>query len=51
VPWNFKDGNMYFEVLGSILNQMDEKDIDKSLEYNGVFLNNIKFNDNVINFN
>lgn len=51
VPWNFKDGNMHFEILGSILNQMDEKDIERALKYNGIFLNNVKFNEDIITFN
>ncbi|WP_446898043.1 hypothetical protein ACSVC9_13920 [Clostridium sp. LBM24168] len=49
IPWNFEKGEMCFEILGSILGQMDEKDIEKSLKYNGVFLNDIKYNEDIIN--
>lgn len=50
IPWNFERGEMCFEILGSILSQMAEKDIVKSLKYNGVFLNDIKYNGHIINF-
>lgn len=50
VPWNFENGEMCFELLGAILDQMDEKDIEKSLDYNGTFLNDIKYGDNIISF-
>lgn len=44
IPWDFKYGNISFELLGSILCQLGEKDVEKSLQSNGVFLNKIKFN-------
>lgn len=48
VPWEFKCGEASFELLGSILSQMDEQDVKKSLDYNGIFLDKIKFNKNVL---
>lgn len=38
------------ELLGAILCQMDEKDVEKSIKYNGVILNSIKYNDNILYF-
>ncbi|MBC2400037.1 hypothetical protein BD780_003618 [Clostridium tetanomorphum] len=38
------------ELLGAILCQMDEKDVEKSIEYNGVILDKIKFNNNILCF-
>ena len=48
IPWEFKYGEISFELLGSMLSQMDEQDVKKSLNYNGVFLDKIKFNKNVL---
>lgn len=48
VPWDFSDKEMPFELLGSILCQMSEKDIEKSLKYNGILLDRIKFNDKTL---
>ncbi|MFL0195159.1 hypothetical protein ACJDU8_06205 [Clostridium sp. WILCCON 0269] len=48
IPWNFKYDEISAELLGSILSQMDEKDVKKSLSYNGIFLDKIKFNKNVL---
>lgn len=48
VPWEFKYKEVSFELLGSILSQMDERDVKKSLNYNGIFLDKIKFNKNVL---
>lgn len=48
IPWEFKYDEVSFEFLGSILSQMDEKDIKKSLNYNGVYLDKIKFNKHVL---
>lgn len=45
VPWMVDEINMSAELLGSILCQMEEMDVEKSLKYNGVFLDDIKFND------
>ena len=47
IPWDFKYGNISLELLGSILCQLGEKDVEKSLQANGVFLNKIKFNKSV----
>lgn len=44
VPWALDEYTMSTELLGSILCQMEEKDIEKSLQYNGIFLDKIKFN-------
>ncbi|WP_315122356.1 hypothetical protein [uncultured Clostridium sp.] len=49
VPWLDKD-DIPIELLGAILCQMEEKDIERSLKYNGVFLNNIMFNGEVLIF-
>jgi hypothetical protein len=46
VPWNDNSlSDMPPELLGAILCQMDEKEVEKSLKYNGIYLNTIKFND------
>ncbi|BDR68387.1 hypothetical protein K144316041_26560 [Clostridium tetani] len=51
VPWNiFSENNISIEVLGAILNEMEEKNVEKALKYNGIELRNIKFNDRNINF-
>jgi hypothetical protein len=44
IPWNFKYENISFELLGSILCQLGEKNVEKSLIQNGIFLDKIKFN-------
>lgn len=36
------------EIIGAILMQMDEKDIDKALKYNGIYINDIRFNELVV---
>lgn len=46
VPWEI-DEEMTLELLGAILNQMGEKDIEASLKYNGIFLDKIKFKEDV----
>jgi len=46
VPWTLDGIDMSPELLGSILCQMGEMDVEKSLKYNGIFLDDIKFNDN-----
>ncbi|MBU5486256.1 hypothetical protein KQI86_18230 [Clostridium sp. MSJ-11] len=48
-PWFGKD-DISIELLGAILCQMEEKDIERSLKYNGAFLNNIMFNEEVLIF-
>jgi hypothetical protein len=48
VPWSTLKVNFSMELLGAILCQMQEKDIGKALKYNGVYLKEIKFNNNVI---
>ncbi len=53
VPWsmnNLSNNEVSSELLGAILCQMEEKDVEKSLKYNGVFLDRIKFNDNTLVF-
>lgn len=50
VPWESNIDYMPPELLGAILNQMEELDIDKALEYNGIILDRIKFNDETIEF-
>ena len=44
VPWDIGDLNMSIELLGAILGIMEEKDIEKSLKYNGIMLDKIMFN-------
>jgi len=44
VPWDIGNLNMSIELLGSILGIMEEKDIEKSLKYNGIILDKIMFN-------
>jgi len=48
VPWNANKSPFSVELLGSILCQMQEVDIEKALKYNGICLKEIKFNNNVI---
>lgn len=48
VPWMLEKIDMSPELLGSILCQMEEMDVEKSLKYNGIFLDEIKFNDNTL---
>jgi hypothetical protein len=53
VPWsmnNLSSNEVSGELLGAILCQMEEKHVEKSLKYNGVFLDRIKFNDNTLIF-
>jgi hypothetical protein len=51
VPWMLAGIDMSPELLGSILCQMEELDVEKSLKYNGIFLDEIKFNDNTLILN
>jgi hypothetical protein len=48
VPWMLDGIDMSPELLGSILCQMEEMDVERSLKYNGIFLDDIKFNDNTL---
>ena len=48
VPWNTFVGDFSIELIGAILCQMQESDIEKALKYNGIYLKEIKFNKNVI---
>lgn len=48
VPWNDFKVDFSIELLGAILCQMQENDIEKALKYNGIYLKEIKFNNNVI---
>lgn len=48
VPWQLDGMDMSSELLGSILCQMEEKDIERSLQYNGIFLDKIKFNEDTL---
>lgn len=48
VPWNTLKVEFSLELIGAILCQMQEQDIEKSLKYNGIYLKEIKFNNNVI---
>lgn len=44
-PWDSGEISMAPELLGAILYQMQGKDIEESLKYNGIYLNEIRFND------
>lgn len=48
VPWKTYKLDMSPELLGGILCQMEEKDVGESLRYNGIFLDKIKFNNEVL---
>ncbi|MBC2582596.1 hypothetical protein [Clostridium sp. DJ247] len=48
VPWDVGNFDMSPELLGAILCQMEESDIEQSLKYNGIFLDKIKFNSDVL---
>lgn len=47
VPWKVQNLEFSFELLGAILSQMQEKDVEAALKYNGVYLDKIKFNEEV----
>lgn len=47
--WGDEFDNMSIELLGAILQQMDEKNVEKSLKYNGISISKILFNDKEIN--
>lgn len=49
VPWDAQDMEFSYELLGAILGQMQEKDVEKALKYNGIYLDKIKFNQLTIN--
>jgi hypothetical protein len=49
VPWKVDDIEFSFELLGAILGQMQEKDVEAALRYNGIYLDKIKFNQLIIN--
>ncbi|SUY48315.1 Uncharacterised protein [Clostridium putrefaciens] len=46
--WNELSSDVSPELIGAILSQMQEKDIESALRYNGVFMHNIKFNESLI---
>jgi len=48
VPWSIASSDSSIELVGSILCQMQESDIEKALKYNDIHLKEIKFNNNVI---
>jgi hypothetical protein len=48
VPWNVSKLDFSIELLGAILSQMQESDIEKALKYNGIYIKQIKYNNNVI---
>jgi hypothetical protein len=47
VPWSTLNFDFSIELLGAVLCQMEERDIEKALKYNGIYLQEIKFNDDV----
>lgn len=50
VPWETYDLEFGSELLGAILNQMQERDIETALKYNDIYLDKIKFNDEAKQF-
>ncbi|MBU3110658.1 hypothetical protein [Clostridium lacusfryxellense] len=48
VPWSTLNFSFSIELLGAVLCQMEERDIEKALKYNGIYLQEIKFNNNTI---
>ncbi|MBU3192156.1 hypothetical protein K9O30_22435 [Clostridium bowmanii] len=48
VPWSTLKVDFSLELIASVLCQMQERDIEKALKYNGIYLKEIKFNNNVI---
>ncbi|ERI92484.1 hypothetical protein HMPREF1982_02466 [Clostridiales bacterium oral taxon 876 str. F0540] len=48
VPWKVNNLEFSCEVLGAILSQMQERDVSKALRYNGIYLDKVKFNENII---
>jgi hypothetical protein len=49
VPWKTDGLEFSFELLGAVLSQMQERDVEKALKYNGIYLDKIKFNELTIN--
>jgi hypothetical protein len=49
VPWKTDGLEFSFELLGAVLSQMQERDVEKALKYNGIYLDKIKFNQLIIN--
>jgi hypothetical protein len=49
VPWKAYGLEFSFELLGAVLCQMQERDVEKALKYNGIYLDKIKFNQIIIN--
>lgn len=47
VPWKTENLEYSFELLGAILGQMQEKDVEVALKHNGIYLDKIKFNGEV----
>lgn len=47
-PWDIPELRMTPEIVGAILSEMQEKNIEKSLKYNGIYLDEIRFNDLVL---
>ena len=48
VPWDTVRVDYSIELIGAILCQMQESDVEKALKYNGIYLKEVKFNKNVI---
>lgn len=46
--WNELSSDVSPELIGAILSQMQGKDVESALRYNGVFIHKIKFNENLI---
>ncbi|MGE5628208.1 MAG: hypothetical protein ACM3X7_08835 [Solirubrobacterales bacterium] len=43
VPWSIYHNEMPLEIVGAVLSQMEEKDVEKSLSENDIFINNSIF--------
>lgn len=48
VPWDTELTEMPPELVGGILSQMEERDIERALKYNSIYLDKIKFNEKIL---
>lgn len=48
VPWSIVSTDLSIELVGAILCQMQENDIEKALKYNDIHVKEIKFNNSII---
>lgn len=45
VPWQIENREMSIELLGAVLSIMGERDVERSLNSSGIYIDKIKFND------